>query len=54
MKIVTVYELSPLPWRCCDWAAYDDETYDIGSVTGYGATEQEAIDNLLELMEVKQ
>lgn len=49
MKIVTSYSLAPIPLRCFDWCAIDDETYDgEGCPIGYGATEQEAIDNLLD------
>ena len=46
-KIKTFYDPPPIPMRCCDWAAIDDDTYDIDSPTGYGATEQEAIDDLM-------
>jgi hypothetical protein len=51
MKIVTHYDPPPIPWRSCDWCAIDDETHDLDSPCGYGATEQEAIDNLLWLLE---
>lgn len=51
MRIVTYYDPPPIPWRSCDWCAVDDETHDFGSPCGYGATEQEAIDNLLWLLE---
>lgn len=42
----------PIPTRNFDWSAIDDDTYDgPGSKIGYGATEQEAIDDLREQME---
>ena len=55
MKIVTVNVFPPIPIRTCDWCAYDDDTYDgPGSRVGWGETEQEAIDNLLEQYEEDQ
>ena len=52
MKIKTSYCMTPLPIRNYDWSAIDDETYDgEGCLIGYGATEQEAIENLLEEIE---
>lgn len=49
MKIKTQHIAPPIPNRNFDWCAYDDDTYDgDGSRIGYGATEREAIDNLLE------
>ena len=51
MRIVTHYDPPPIPWRNCDWCAIDDETHDLDSPCGYGATEQEAIENLLWLLE---
>lgn len=47
MKIVTSYDPPPIPMRCCDWSAIDDDTYDYDQPVGYGKTEQEAIDDLL-------
>ena len=47
MKIKTFYDPPPIPMRCCGWAAIDDDTYDIDSPTGYGATEAEAIEDLM-------
>lgn len=44
MKIVTEYWAKPIPPRQFDWVAHYDDPE--GS-TAYGATEQEAIDNLL-------
>ena len=45
--IKTNYDPKPIPDRRFDWSAVDDSTYDgPGSSIGYGATEQEAIDDL--------
>jgi len=48
MRIITSYDPPPIPMRCCDWSAIDDDTYDYDQPVGYGATEQEAIDDLLD------
>ena len=54
MKIKTLHDPLPMPLRQFDWCAYDDETYDgPGSPIGNGATEQLAIEDLLESMELK-
>ena len=45
-KIVTVNEFPPIPVRHFDWCAYWDGEEETGDY-GYGATEQEAIDELL-------
>jgi hypothetical protein len=48
MKIRTHYDPPPIPLRNFDWSAVDDQTYDgPGCPVGYGATEQEAIDDLM-------
>jgi hypothetical protein len=50
-KIITSYEFPPIPIRRFDWlAVYDDYdgAPDSCCPTGCGATEQEAIDNLIE------
>jgi hypothetical protein len=39
------WSLCPIP--CFEWSAVDDDTYDYDQPVGYGATEQEAIDDLL-------
>lgn len=58
--IRTSFEYPPIPVRSMDWSAVDDDTYDCdcdqdGFFTscpiGHGATEQEAIDDLLEQIE---
>jgi hypothetical protein len=53
MRIVTHYNPPAVPFRDHDWSAYDDATYggDEGDPLGYGATEQEAIDDLKTQME---
>jgi hypothetical protein len=48
MTIKTSYDLPPVPVRSFDWSAIDDDTYDYDSQIGHGATEQEAINDLLE------
>lgn len=60
MRIVTTHVCPPIPVRDMDWSAIDADTYDadcdqdgffsLGPV-GRGATEQEAIDDLLEQLE---
>ena len=53
-KIVTSFVYPPIPIRSCDWAAYfdDDEPDDDGNMmVGRGATEQAAIQDLLDLSE---
>jgi len=48
-KIVTNFDYPPIPIRQFDWSAIDDDTYDgEGCPIGHGATEQEAIDDLLD------
>jgi len=52
MKIMTSYWKKPIPDRQFDWQAIDDETYDgLGSPIGHGATEREAISDLMDQME---
>ena len=46
-KIITSHDYPPIPLRQYDWSAIRD-SYDAGDAIGYGATEQEAIDNLKE------
>lgn len=46
-NIITTYDPKPIPDRRFDWSAIDDNTYDgHGCCIGYGATEQETIDDL--------
>ena len=48
MTLITEYDPPPIPTRQFDWSAIDDDTYEPGCPIGWGATEQEAIDDLLE------
>jgi hypothetical protein len=54
MKIVTEFVYPPIPIRQFDWSAIDGDTYDGAEDSrcpiGYGATEQAAIDDLLDQM----
>ena len=52
MKIRTDYWAKPIPIRNCDWTAVDDETYEPGCPIGYGATEEEAIADLMQELEL--
>lgn len=45
-KIITAYDPKPIPARRFDWSAVD-ENYEPGCPIGWGRTEQEAIDDLL-------
>lgn len=61
VTLSTVFEYPPIPIRSMDWSCVDDDTYDASfegsdesgdqwksSPVGRGATEQEAIQDLLE------
>lgn len=50
MNIKTSFDYPPIPIRQFDWSAIDDN-YDLGSPIGHGATEQEAIQDLLDQIE---
>ena len=50
MKIITEFIYPPIPIRRYDWSAVRDG-YDEGDPIGYGSTEQEAINELLEMEE---
>ena len=49
-KIITTHVYPPIPIRSSDWCAHRDG-YEPGCLIGWGATEQEAIDELLQLEE---
>jgi hypothetical protein len=51
MRVKTHYQLTPLPYRGFDWSAYDDETYEGNGPVGYGATEEQAIADLMDQLE---
>lgn len=46
-KIITSHECPPIPVREYDWSAARED-WDEGDLIGYGRTEQEAIDDLIE------
>ena len=46
-RIETHFEMPPIPDRSHDWSACR-EGYEPGDPLGYGATEREAINNLLD------
>lgn len=57
MKIRTEFIHPPIPIRCFDWSAVDEDTYDGAEDSrtrgqiGRGATEAEAIADLMEILE---
>ena len=51
MKIRTSFDYPPIPVRSFDWSAVDDDTYEPGNPIGHGATEQEAIADLMAQMD---
>lgn len=57
MKIRTSYDPKPIPTSRFDWAAVDEDTYDGApdsgnrNQIGYGASEAEAIADLMILLE---
>jgi len=46
--IVTTHDYPPIPIRNWDWSACRAD-YDEGDLIGYGRTEQDAIDDLIEM-----
>ena len=49
IKVRTEHVYPPIPIRDYDWSAVDDNTFDgPGSACGWGKTEQQAIDDLIE------
>ena len=46
-QIITSHDCPPIPSRDYDWSALRED-WDEGDLIGYGRTEQEAIDDLLE------
>ena len=51
-KIVTYYDPKPVPFRTSDWSAVTDN-YEPGHPIGWGASEQDAVMELLEQLEVQ-
>ena len=63
MKIKTNFDYPPIPVRSFDWSAIDEDTYDCDcdqdgffslSPIGHGATEAEAIADLMDQLEDEQ
>ena len=50
MKIITEFVYPPIPNRNFDWSAVTDN-YEPNDPIGYGKTEREAINDLLDLLE---
>jgi hypothetical protein len=53
IKVQTEHVLPPIPLRTHDWSAVTDN-YDLGHPIGWGRTEQEAISDLIEQLEIEQ
>jgi len=60
IKVSTSFDYPPIPIRSMDWSAIDSNTYDAdcdedgffsSCPVGYGATEAEAVSDLLEKMD---
>lgn len=54
LNIKTKYDPPPIPSRDADWSAIEDSTYEPSSAIGWGATEREAIDDLIAQLEAGQ
>ena len=55
MNIRTKFVYPPIPDRRFDWSAVDDDTYDgPGSPIGTGPTEEAAIADLMEQIELRR
>ena len=52
-KIITHYDPPPIPVRCFDWSAVTDN-YEPGHPLGWGYTEDQAIQDLLDQLEDEQ
>ena len=51
INIQTDYDPKPIPIRRFDWEACDSDALDYDSVTGFGATKEEAIADLMERLD---
>ena len=51
INIQTYYDPKPIPIRRFDWEAVDYDTLDYGNVTGFGATAEEAVADLMERLD---
>jgi hypothetical protein len=47
-KVITSHVFPPIPIRCFDWCAWFDDLGADDSPYGYGRTEEEAVEDLLE------
>jgi hypothetical protein len=58
VKIRADFIYPPIPLRQFDWCAYDEDTYDGAPDShcpiGYGATEEEAVADLMEQIEERE
>jgi hypothetical protein len=54
MKILTEFVYPPIPLRCFDWSAVDDDTYDGDGPIGHGPTEEAAISDLMGQIEERE
>jgi len=50
--VVTSFECPPIPYRGADWSAWDDRLGADSSLIGRGSTEEEAIEDLLEQLDM--
>lgn len=48
MNILTTHVRPPIPLRGFEWSAINEATYEAGEPIGWGETEQQAINDLLE------
>lgn len=48
MKIKTEHHPSPIATTNLDWCAFDEGSYTLGGPQGWGRSEAEAIQNLME------
>lgn len=51
INIQTYYDPKPIPIRRFDWEAVNYDTLDYDSVTGFGATKEEAVADLMERLD---
>jgi len=51
INIKAYYDPKPIPIRRFDWEAFDSDTLDYDSVTGFGKTKEEAVADLLERLD---
>jgi hypothetical protein len=49
-KVITCFVYPPIPTRGNDWCAYPDNEVENSAVYGWGRTEQDALDDLAEII----